>query len=211
MRRFHPSIEQFESRFLPTLVFVFNGNAFAAAKADNQLTQNAAEELMAHGDPAVQMNTPPMSSPAAFYQVANQIRAISKGRPIGLMGFSAGGSLALRLSELPTLNVRAALGFYGPPDLSDLLQYNKGDRVYRRVITGVRLDNGIIRLLSGPSDTGAYVIDAFGLRDRVVVAAPSTASSDRDFPDGHVYYYSGPHGVEVGADPAAFKDFLAHL
>ena len=40
MRRFHPSIEQFESRFLPTLVFIFNGNAFAAAKAHNQLTQN---------------------------------------------------------------------------------------------------------------------------------------------------------------------------
>ena len=34
MKRFHPSIEQFEPRMLPTLVFIFNGNGYAEAKPD---------------------------------------------------------------------------------------------------------------------------------------------------------------------------------
>ena len=211
MRRAQPTIEQLEPRMLPTLVFVFNGNAFAAAKADNPLTETAAQQLIANGDRAVQMNTPAMNSPAAFYGLAREIRAVSKGQPIGLLGFSAGGSLALRLSGLPGLNVRAALSYYGPPDLRDWLQYHKGDRDYLGVTTHVQLDQGIITLLSGPSDTAAYVIDAFGLRDPVVVASNSTASFHGDFPDGRVFYYPGTHGVGTGADPAAFKDLLAHL
>ena len=39
----------------------------------------------------------------------------------------------------------------------------------------------------------------------------STASFDRDFPDGHVYYYDGPHGVSLYADYPAFEDFVSHL
>ena len=117
---------------LPTLVFVFNGNAYAEAKPNSTLTQGAANILMAHGDRAVQLTTPAMDSPAAFYQLANEIRAISKGQPIGLMGFSAGGTLALRLAGLPRLNVKAAVSYYGPPDLRDWLGFHKGDRFYRR-------------------------------------------------------------------------------
>ena len=75
----------------------------------------------------------------------------------------------------------------------------------------VDFDTGIINLLSGVSDSDAYIIDCFGERDRSVVASMSTASFDHDFPDGHIYYYDGPHGVSLYADYPAFEDFLAHL
>jgi hypothetical protein len=204
------TIEPFESKIMPTLVFVFNGNAFAEAKP-NQLTQYAAQVLNAHGQRAVQLATPEMNGPAAFYQLASEIRAISKGRPIGLMGFSAGGTLALRLAGLPGLNVRAAIGYYGPPDLRDWLNFHKGDRFYAKVTSDVHFSKGIIRLLSGVSDSMARLIDAFGLRDQNVISGFSTASFYRDFPDGQVYTYPGPHGVGPTAQPAALADFLAHL
>ncbi len=205
-----PSVELLETRTLSTLVFVFNGNAYAKA-TPNQLTQATAALLNSHGNRAIQLTMPAMNGPAAFYQVGNTIRSISKGQPIGLMGFSAGGTLALRLAGLSGLNVKAVAAFYGPPDLSDWLQYHHGDRDYRFVTSHVQLNPAIIRLLSGPSATNAYLIDAFGLRDHNVVAAPSTASFNRDFPGGHVYYYPGGHGVLPTADPAAFNDFLSHL
>ena len=44
-----PALEQLETKLLPTLVFVFNGNGYAEAKP-NQITQNAADILNAHGD-----------------------------------------------------------------------------------------------------------------------------------------------------------------
>ncbi len=91
MKRFRPAVEQCESRMLPTLVFVFNGNAFAASKPDGPHTQLAASQLMQHGDRAVQLSTPAMESPADFYALVHEIRSISKGQPIGLMGFSAWG------------------------------------------------------------------------------------------------------------------------
>jgi hypothetical protein len=211
MKRFHPSIEQFEPRMMPTLVFVFNGNAFSEAKPDPPHTQLTAETLIAHGDRAVQLTTPAMNGPGAFYQLANEIRSISKGRPIGLVGFSAGGSLAMRLSGLPELNVKAVLSYYGPPDLRDWLKYHNGDFYYQYVTTHVHLNKGIITLLSGVSPSTAYIVSAFGLRDRNIVSSVSTASFDRDFSNGRVYYYNGPHGVTLYADYAAFKDFLAHL
>jgi hypothetical protein len=211
MKRFHPSIEQFEPRMMPTLVFVFNGNAFAEAKPNQQQTQLAAQQLIAHGDRAVQMTTPAMNSPAAFYQLANEIRAISKGQPIGLVGFSAGGCLAMRLSGLRDLNVQAVLSYYGPPDLRDWLNYHRGDRFYRAVTSDVHFNKGIINLLSGVSPSTAYIVSAFGLRDQNIVSSVSTASFDRDFANGRVYYYDGPHGVTLYADYAAFKDFLSHL
>jgi Dienelactone hydrolase family len=204
------SIEQLEPRSLSTLVFVFNGNAFAEAKP-NQLTQSTAELLNSHDDRAIQLTMPAMDGPGAFYQVANEVRSLSKGRPIGLLGFSAGGTLALRLAGVSGLNVKAVAAFYGPPDLRDWLQYHHGDRDYRFVTTHVQLDPAIINLLSGPSATSAYVIDAFGLLDHNVVAGPSTVSFERDFPDGRVYDYAGPHGVKPTADPAALADFLNHL
>lgn len=127
------------------------------------------------------------------------------------MGFSSGGGLALRLSEVPGLNVQAVMSFYGPPDLSDWLSYHHGDRYYRSVTGHVHFNPGIINLLSGASDSDAYIVTAFGRTDKNVVASASTASFEHDFPEGHVYYYDGPHGVSLYADYPAFEDFVSHL
>jgi dienelactone hydrolase len=211
MRNFHPSVEQFEPRMLPTLVFVFNGNAFAAATPDQPHTGLAAQQLIKHGDQAIQLATPAMSDPAAFYQVADEIFAISKGQPIGLMGFSAGGGLAMRLSGDSKLNVKAVLSYYGPPDLRDYLDYHRGDRFDAYVTSHTHFDSGIIDLLSGPSPSTAFIVSAFGLEDHNIVSSVSTASFDRDFQYGQVFYYPGGHGVTMFADYAAFQDFLSHL
>jgi hypothetical protein len=210
MKRFQPTCEQFESRMLPTLVFVFNGNAFAEAKPA-WLTQLAAAQLVQRGDRAIQLTTPAMDSPAAFYQLANEIRRISRGAPIGLMGFSAGGSLAMRLARLPHLNVKAVMNYYGPPDFQDWLVEHRGDRIFQYVTTHVRVTPGFVRLMSGPGTTQAYIVSAFGLRDPVTVSSASTSSFHRDFPQGQVYHYPGPHGVTLYACYPAFADFLAHL
>ena len=74
---------------MQTLVFVFNGNGYAKA-TPNELTQSTANLLNAHGDRAVELTMPAMNGPAAFYQVANQIRSDSKGQPIGLIGLRRG-------------------------------------------------------------------------------------------------------------------------
>ncbi len=196
---------------LPTMVFIFNGNGYAAASPDLRHTQLAADQLSAHGDTPVQMTTPAMNSPAAFYGLADQILEISDGRPIGLMGFSSGGGLAMRLAGVPELHVQAVLSYYGPPDLKDWLSYHQGDRYYRWVTGHVEFDPGIIDLLSGVSGSDSYIIDCFGERDHNVVASMSAISFDQDFPDGDVSYYDGPHGVDLYADYPAFQDFLAHL
>jgi hypothetical protein len=75
----------------------------------------------------------------------------------------------------------------------------------------VQFDRGIIDLLSGVSKSDAYIIDAFGLQDKTVVASTSTVSFEHDFPAGHVFYYTGPHGVTFKPSSPAFEDFLAHL
>jgi len=211
MKRFHPSFEEFESRVLPTLVFVFNGNAFARSWPDNLHTQLAAQQLMAHGNRAIQLATPAMNSPRDFDQLASEILAISKGRPIGLMGFSAGGTLAMRLSQVPRLNVKAVMNYYGPPDLRDWLNYHQGDRYYEYVVTHVQFNRGIIDLLSGPSTSSAFIVNAFGLHDHNIVHSVSTASFNRDFQHGQVFTYAGPHGVSLYADIPAFMVFLSHL
>ena len=46
MRRFKPAVEHCESRICPTLVFIFSGNALAAAPADYR-TQIAEDQLAA--------------------------------------------------------------------------------------------------------------------------------------------------------------------
>jgi hypothetical protein len=211
MKQFRPLIEAFEPRLLPTMVFVFNGNGYAEARPDTIHTQLAADKLTTLGDLPVQMTAPAMSSPRAFDELADEIRAISHGQPIGLMGFSSGGGLALRLSGVPDLNVQAVMSYYGPPDLSDWLNYHFGDRYFRWVTGHVHFDRGIINLLSGVSDSDAYIVTAFGLTDKNVVASMSTASFDHDFPAGHLYYYDGPHGVSLYADLPAFEDFVSHL
>jgi hypothetical protein len=210
MRRFHPSFEQFEPKMLSTLVFLLSGNAFAESGPDI-LTLLAANQLIKHGDRPVRLTTPAMTSPSNFYQLAAEIRTMSMGQPIGLLGFSAGGALALRLSGLPGLNVTTVISYYGPPDLRDWLSYHRGDRYYHYVTSHVHFTSGIINLLSGPSSTKAYTISAFGLSDQNVVSTLGTASFNRDFPNGHVYYYPGRHGAAVRASLPAFEDFLSHL
>ena len=103
------------------------------------------------------------------------------------------------------------MSYYGPPDLSDWLSYHDGDRYFRYVTSHVHFDADVINLLSGVSDSEAYIVTAFGLTDQNVVASMSTVSFDRDFPDGHVYYYDGPHGVTLYADYTAFENFVSHL
>ena len=138
--QFRPSLEPLEPRALTTLVFLFNGNAFAAADP-GRVTQNAAATLARDGDFAIQMSTPAMDSRGGFVQLSNQIRRMSRGQPIGLIGFRTGGAGALRLAEAPGLNVKAVfLNFYGPPDLQAWLQQHRGDIAYRYVATRVRLD-----------------------------------------------------------------------
>jgi hypothetical protein len=204
------SLETLESRSLATMVFLLGGNAFAQATATPQ-TRNAAVDLASRGDQPIQVSYRAMNSPLAFNQVANQIRRISQGQPIGLIGFSAGGTIALRLASVPGLNVKAVLNFYGPPDLSDWLNEHVGDAAYRRVAQIVGRSQRLIQQLSGPSDTTAHVVSVFGLQDRTVLAAPSTASFQMDFPGGAVYYYAGTHGVNIRANYGAYEQFLADL
>jgi hypothetical protein len=211
MRRFRPSCEEFESRAAPSLVFVFNGSAFAASRPDAKQTGLAAQQLVDHGDRAIQLATPAMESPSDFYRLAALVHGLSKGQPIGLMGFSAGGALAMRLSGIPSLNVQAVMNYYGPPDLHNWLNYHRGDVDYNYVTNHVHLSPGMINLLSGPSRSTAYVVNAFGRDDTNVVASVSAASFRRDFQYGRVFYYPGPHEVTLFADYPAFKDFLSHL
>jgi dienelactone hydrolase len=210
MSRFRPTVERCESRLLPTLVFVFGGNAFAATKPDH-LTQIAASMLEQNGDKAVQVPTPPIGSPHAFFSLAARLARFAKGQPIGLVGFSAGGSLAARLSAVPQLHVKAALDFYGPPDLTDWFTYHQSDRFAQYVTTHVGLTRDFIALMSGASPSRAFVVCAFGTRDQNVVASVSTASFQREFAHGKVFTYPGPHGVSVRSCPPAFNEFVRHL
>jgi hypothetical protein len=195
---------------VPTLVFVFPGNALAAASPDIP-TQTAAALLIHHGDQAIQVDTPAMSSPAAFFRLVKYVRAVSHGQPIGLVGFSAGGALAMRVAGQPGIDVRSVMDFYGPPDLDAWLADHGHDYYYRYVTSHVHLTGGVAGLLSGPSTSAAYFVGAFGLHDQNVGAAVSTAAFHKDFQHGQVYYYPGPHGVTLYADYPAFQDFLDHL
>jgi dienelactone hydrolase len=203
-------LEPLESRCVPTLVFLLSGNAFAAA-APSVPTQVASTDLALLGDQAIQLSYPRMNSLAAFNQLANQIGRISKGQPIGLIGFSAGGTIALRLAQSPLLRVTDVLDFYGPPDLASFLTEHQGDGSYRRVLGHLGANPHVIGELSGPGTKTAHIVAAFGTKDTTVLAAPSAASLQRDFPVSTVYYYAGPHGVTVRACPTAYQDFLNHL
>ncbi len=210
MRRFQPEVEPCEARVHPTLVFLFPGNALAAA-VPNITTQTAADQLVRHGDRAIQVNTPALNGPAAFHRIANYVRTVSQGQPIGLMGFSAGGALALRLAGQPGLDVRAVMDYYGPPDLDAWLASHGHDSYYQYVTSHVHLTGAVERLLSGPTTSDAHFVAAFGLKDRNILPGVSTAAFQTDFPHGQVYYYDGPHGVTLYADYAAFQDFVDHL
>src|SRR4051794_18293192 len=122
-----PAVEACEGRVLTALVIVLNGNAFSQA-GPNALTAGAAAVLQAAGERVVQLAYPTIATAAAFRGLAHQIGRLGHGRPIGLVGFSAGGSLAARLSGIPSLNVKAVLDAYGPPDLRDWFQDHGHDR-----------------------------------------------------------------------------------
>ncbi len=100
---------------------------------------------------------------------------------------------------------------YGPPSLRDYLSYHNGDRFDAYMLSHVHFPRSAINVLSGPSDTSAHVVCAFGLDDRNVVASVSTSSVQQDFPSAHVYYYAGAHGVSINASPLALHDFLVHV
>jgi dienelactone hydrolase len=209
-RALSPCSEPLEPRTLATLVFLLNGNAFAGASPSTQ-TQVAAADLARRGDRAIQMSYPNMNSVGAFNQLAGQIRQISRGQPIGLAGFSAGGTLALRLAQFHSLNVKAVLDFYGPPDLASWISQHHGDIHVRRVLSNINYNQKFINAMSGSGATTAYIVSAFGTQDTAVYAAPSAVNLEQDFPGSTVNYYSGPHGVTIGASYIAYEEFLNHL
>jgi dienelactone hydrolase len=187
-----------------------NGNGFGAA-APNALTDNAALVLRAAGVQAVQLAYPALTTPDVFAGMEREIASLSQGQPIGIMGFSAGGSLAARLAGDPALHVTDVLDYYGPPDLRDYVEYHQGDRFDHYVLGHIDGNSAVIDQLSGPSDTQAHVVAAFGDSDENVVADPSAASFLKDYPQGQVYFYPGPHGVSIFASDAALLNFLTHL
>jgi dienelactone hydrolase len=202
--------ERCEERSLATLVFVLNGNGLGAA-SPNDLTANAAFVLHAAGDQPVQLANPAVVSVGVLRDLEREIGFVSHGQPIGIVGFSAGATLAERIASDPALNVTAVLAYYGPPDLRDYLAYHRGDGDARYVLEHINFNRGVIAALSGPNPTQAYVVAAFGLDDHNVVAGPSSASFHQIYPQGKVYTYPGPHGVGIDASRAALEDFLTHL
>jgi len=205
-----PSFERCEERILTTLVFVLSGNAYSAA-SPNTVTANAAQVLRQAGNQAVQLAYPMMATPAAFFGLERQIQSLGHGQPIGIVGFSAGGTLALRIATDKAIRVVSVLDCYGPPDLNDYLLYHKSDRFARHILGRVPFTRSAINLLSGPIATNAHVVAAFGLRDANVVAFGSAVSLQRDLPEASIYTYDGPHGVGINACPLALEEFLANL
>ncbi len=199
-----------EERTVPTLVFVLNGAGFGAAVPDD-LTATAALVLRAAKDEVIELPYPAVTTPGVVFGLERQIESLSQGQPIGIVGFSAGGTLAARLAGDNALNVKAVLDYYGPPDLRDFLDYHQGDRYASYVLQRIDANPAVINLLSGPVDTQAHMVAAFGLADHNVVASQNGASFLRDYPGGQVYDYDGPHGVPMTASPMAVDDFLTHL
>src|SRR2546423_669901 len=106
MRRLILNVQRCEDRCLTTLIFVLNGNGFAAARP-NQLTASAAEVLRQAGDQVVQLSNLTINTPAAYNALAGKIVKLAHGQDIGLVGFSAGGALAIHLAATPGLKVNA--------------------------------------------------------------------------------------------------------
>jgi dienelactone hydrolase len=194
------------------MVFILNGNGYAAARPDAN-TADAAAVLHEAGVGAVpvQLAYPALATPGEVDGVAREMKRLSHGEPIGIVGFSAGGSLALRLAGLPWLHVKDVLNMYGPPDLADFLAEHQGDSHAQYVLDHTPFTQAGIDFLSGPVATRAHIVNAFGLVDQNTLAGPSAAAAARDFPGSTIDYYDGPHGVSIDASPSALEDFLAHL
>jgi hypothetical protein len=93
--------------------------------------------------------------------------------------------------------VVAVLDYYDPADLGDWFQYHKSDRFGTYVMTHIDLTNAGINALSGPINTTAYEVAAFGTYDRNVVATQSMAGFRRELPKASLYTYAGPHRVGI--------------
>ena len=210
LKRLKPCFEKCEERTMMSLVFVLNGNSFNAA-GPSSLTANAASVLRRAGDHVVQISYPHISNPAALDAMARSIARRTHGQAIGLVGFSAGGALALRLAATPGLDVRAALDYYGVPDVRAYLRRHAIDQVYGPVAGFTPFRAALVTRLSGPIATSARVIAAYGSRDPLVQATSSTAELLADDPAAHVYGYVGGHGVSIGGSRPALEDFLEHL
>ena len=191
---------------MTTLVFVFNGASFSAS-GPNRLTANAVAVLDQAGNRAVQLSNPSINA-ASFEALARKIVTLAHGQTVGLVGFSAGGALALRIAETPGLKVSAVLDYYGVPDVQASLQRHRNNRP----ISGLApFRPSVVSLLSGPVTTAAHVVGAFGQFDPNVRADTSSADLLRDDPNAHVYTYPGGHGVSITASRPALDDFLSRL
>ena len=145
--------------------------------------ETAAAQLARAGDQPIQVSTPALNGPAAFYRIANYVRTVSQGQPIGLMGFSAGGALAMRLAGQPGLNVTAVMNYYGPPDLNAWIASHHNDFYYRYVASHVHLTSAVEKLLSGPSTSNAYFVGRVRAQGpRGSIATVSTASFHAGLP-----------------------------
>jgi hypothetical protein len=152
-----------------------------------------------------------MNTPGAFRVLESQIVRMSHGQPIGIVGFSAGGTLALRLAADKALHVRSALDYYGPPDVNDYFAYHGSDYFAQYVMGHVHFTMPGLKTLSGPINTTAHLVAAFGLNDINVVANVSKTSLQHDAPSTIAYTYPGPHGVGITACPRALHEFVACL
>jgi len=209
-RRIIPAVEPCEDRTLTSLVFVFNGNSFAAT-GPSSLTANAAAVLRQAGNRVVQLANPAINSAAAYLSLAAAVARRAHGQSVGLVGFSAGGALALRLAAAPGLKVSAVLDYYGVPDVRAYLERHARDHNFRPISGLAPFRPALVSLLSGPLVTGAHVVAAFGLRDPNVRAVTSSADLLRDDPSADVYTYPGAHGVPISASRPALEDFLSHV
>ena len=205
-----PKVERCEDRRLLTLVVVLNGASFAAT-GPSDLTANAAEVLRREGHRVVELATPAIRSAHAYDSIARRLVKMAHGRDLGLVGFSAGGALALRLAATPGLKVRAVLDYYGVPDVRAYLHRHEGDRVYRPIAGLAPFRPSVVARLSGPIATDALLVAAFGRRDPNVRADTSGADLVADHPNAHVYTYWGAHGAPITASRPALEDFLSHL
>jgi dienelactone hydrolase len=199
-----------EGRLLTTLVFVLNGASFSAT-GPNQLTANAAAVLQQAGNRVVQLSNPAINTASAFKALARKVVNLAHGQNVGLVGFSAGGALALRIAATPGLRVSAVLDYYGVPDIQAYLQRHSGDHNYRPISGLAPFRPSLVSLLSGPLATSAHVVAAFGRYDPNVRADTSSADLLRDDPNAQSYTYPGAHGVPITASRPALDDFLSHL
>ena len=152
-RRADSCLERCEDGALLTLVFVLNGNSFNAAKP-NSLTSNAASVLKQAGDQVIQLSNPRINSPAALTALENQVKRLAHGQTVGLVGFSAGGALALHVAATPGLKVSAVLDYYGVPDVRAYLNRHTGTN---NPIAGLApFKAPLVAALSGPVATTAH-------------------------------------------------------